>query len=68
MLIIVLMNGNVINIPVIESKSFDDCDKKFTQITYNKTIKNYKNNKQQATFYKGNEVFMYSCIWEKNNA
>lgn len=65
LLILIMMNGNVINIPIIESNSINDCYKKFNQITYSKTSKNYKGTKQQATFYKGNEVFMYSCIWEK---
>ena len=63
-LILTLMNGSQLLIPINNSKSFSDCDKKFTEITYSKTVKNYKGNKQQATFYKGSEVFMYQCIWE----
>jgi len=63
-LILTFMNGSQLLIPINNSTSFSDCDKKFTQITYSKTVKNYKGNKQQATFYKGSEVFMYQCIWE----
>ena len=63
-LILTFMNGSTLLVPVNNSTSFSDCDKKFTEITYSKTVKNYKGNKQQATFYKGSEVFMYQCIWE----
>ncbi len=63
-LILTFMNGSTLLIPVNNSQSFSDCDKKFTEITYSKTVKNYKGNKQLATFYKGSEVFMYQCIWE----
>ena len=63
-LILTFMNGPQLSIPINNSTSFSDCDKKFTEITYSKTVKNYKGNKQQATFYKGSEVFMYQCIWE----
>lgn len=63
-LILTFMNGSQLLIPINNSTSFSDCDKKFTEITYSKTVKNYKGNKQQATFYKGSEVFMYQCIWE----
>lgn len=63
-LILTFMNGSQLSIAVNNSTSFSDCDKKFTEITYSKTVKNYKGNKQQATFYKGSEVFMYQCIWE----
>lgn len=63
-LILTFMNGSQLSIPINNSTSFSDCDKKFNQITYSKTVKNYKGNKQQATFYKGSEVFMYQCIWE----
>lgn len=63
-LILTFMNGSQLFVPVNNSTSFNDCDKKFTEITYSKTVKNYKGNKQQATFYKGSEVFMYQCIWE----
>lgn len=63
-LILTFMNGSQLFVPVNNSTSFSDCDKKFTEITYSKTVKNYKGNKQQATFYKGSEVFMYQCIWE----
>ena len=63
-LILTFMNGSQLSIPINNSKLFSDCDKKFTEITYSKTVKNYKGNKQQATFYKGSEVFMYQCIWE----
>jgi hypothetical protein len=63
-IILTFMNGSQLSIPVNNSTSFSDCDKKFTEITYSKTVKNHKGNKQQATFYKGSEVFMYQCIWE----
>lgn len=63
-LILTFMNGSTLLIPVNNSQSFSDCDKKFTEITYSKTVKNYKGNNQLATFYKGSEVFMYQCIWE----
>jgi hypothetical protein len=63
-LILTFMNGSQIFVPVNNSTSFIDCDKKFTEITYSKTVKNNKGIKQQATFYKGSEVFMYQCIWE----
>ena len=63
-IILTFMNGSQLLIPVNNSISFSDCDKKFTEITYSKIVKNYKGNKQQATFYKGSEVFMYQCIWE----
>jgi hypothetical protein len=63
-LILTFMNGSQLSIPINNSTSFSDCDKKFTEITYSKTVKNYKGNKQQATFYKSSEVFMYQCIWE----
>jgi hypothetical protein len=63
-LILTFMNGSTLLIPVNNSTSFNDCDKKFTEITYSKIVKNYSGRKQLATFYKGNEVFMYQCIWE----
>ena len=63
-LILTFMNGSQLLISINNSTSFSDCDKKFTEITYSKTVKNYKGNKQQATFYKGSEVFMYQCIWK----
>ena len=63
-LILTFMNGSQLFVPVNNSTSFSDCDKKFTEITYSKTVKNYKGKNQQATFYKGSEVFMYQCIWE----
>lgn len=63
-LILTFMNGSTLLVPVNNSTSFNDCDKKFTEITYSKTVKNYNGRKQVATFYKGNEVFMYQCIWE----
>lgn len=63
-LILTFMNGSQLLIAVNNSTSFNDCDKKFAEITYSKTVKSYKGNKQQATFYKGSEVFMYQCIWE----
>ena len=47
-LILTFMNGSQLSIPINNSKSFSDCDKKFTEITYSK----------------GSEVFMYQCIWE----
>jgi len=63
-LILTFMNGSTLLVPVNNSTSFNDCDKKFTEITYSKIVKNYSGKKQLATFYKGNEVFMYQCIWE----
>jgi hypothetical protein len=63
-LILTFMNGSTLLVPVNNSTSFNDCDKKFTEITYSKIVKNYSGRKQLATFYKGNEVFMYQCIWE----
>lgn len=63
-LILTFMNGSMLLVPVNNSTSFNDCDKKFTEITYSKIVKNYSGRKQLATFYKGNEVFMYQCIWE----
>ena len=63
-LILTFMNGSTLLVPVNNSTSFNDCDKKFTEITYSKIVKNYSGKKQLATFYKGNEIFMYQCIWE----
>ena len=63
-LILTFMNGSTLLVPVNNSTSFNDCDKKFTEITYSKIVKNYSGRKQLATFYKGNEIFMYQCIWE----
>lgn len=63
-LILTFINGSTLLVPVNNSTSFNDCDKKFTEITYSKIVKNYSGRKQLATFYKGNEVFMYQCIWE----
>lgn len=63
-LILTFMNGSTLLVPVNNSTSFNDCDKKFTEITYSKIVKNYSGRKQLATFYKDNEVFMYQCIWE----
>ena len=33
-LILTFMNGSQLSIPINNSTSFSDCDKKFTQITY----------------------------------
>lgn len=63
-LIIMLMNGNVKHIPINNANLFADCDKQFTKLTYSKTVINNKNKQQQATFYKGSEVLLYSCIWQ----
>jgi len=63
-LILVFMNGSTLLFPITNSTSVYDCDKKFNNITYVKTVKNYKGNKQIGTFYKDKEVFMYQCIWE----
>ena len=65
-LLIMLMNGTTLEFSKVNSTSFKDCDNEFQKLVYSKSITNYKHKKQQATFYKGNEIFMYTCIWIKN--
>ncbi len=65
-LLIMLMNGTTLEFSKVNSTSFNDCDNEFQKLVYSKSITNYKHKKQQATFYKGKEVFMYTCIWIKN--
>ena len=37
------------------------CDAAFKDLTYSRSVRNHKGNKQMATFYKSKEVFAYSC-------
>jgi hypothetical protein len=65
-LLIMLMNGTTLEFSKVNSTSFNDCDNEFQKLVYSKSITNYKHRKQIGTFYKGKEVFMYTCIWIKN--
>ncbi len=59
------MNGTVYNLGYeIDSYSARICDKLFDKVTY---IGKASGKNRYGTFYKGKEVFAYSCIHERHD-
>jgi len=65
-LTILLMNGNIITFDFYDEQSAYQCDRMFNKLTYSRTVRNYKGNKQQGTFFRNQEVLLYAC--EKRKA
>lgn len=64
-LTILLMNGNIITFDFYDEKSVYQCDRMFNKLTYSRTVRNYKGNKQQGTFFRNQEVLLYACEKKK---
>ena len=61
-LTIIMMNSATHNFEYkIDKYNAYLCDAAFKDLTYSRSVRNHKNNKQMATFYKSKEVFAYSC-------
>lgn len=60
-LTILLMNGHVISFDFYDQQSVYQCDKMFDKLTYSKAIRNHKGTKQIGTFFKNQEVLLYTC-------
>ena len=60
-LTILLMNGNIMTFDFYNENSAYQCDRLFDKLTYSRTIKNYKGRKQIGTFFRNQEVLLYTC-------
>ena len=65
-LTILLMNGHFITFDFYDEQSAYLCERMFNKLTYSKSIKNYKGTKQIGTFFRNQEVLLYTC--EKRKA
>ena len=65
-LTILLMNGHFITFDFYDEQSAYQCDRMFNKLTYSKNVKNYKGTKQIGTFFRNQEVLLYTC--EKRKA
>ena len=64
-LTILLMNGNIMTFDFYNDNSAYQCDRLFDNLTYSRTVRNYKGNKQQGTFFRNQEVLLYACETRK---
>lgn len=60
-LTILLMNGHIITFDFYNENSVYQCDRMFDKLTYARTVKNDKNKKQIGTFFRNQEVLLYTC-------
>jgi len=60
-LTILLMNGHIITFDFYDENSVYQCDRMFDKLTYSRTIKNDKGKKQIGTFFRNQEVLLYTC-------
>ena len=60
-LIMLLMNGNVVTFEFYDHQSPYQCDAMFNKLTHQRTVKNYKGRNQIGTFFKNQEVLLYTC-------
>ena len=60
-LTILLMNGHFITFDFYDEQSAYQCDRMFNKLTYSKPMKNHKGTKQIGTFFKNQEVLLYTC-------
>jgi hypothetical protein len=60
-LTILLMNGHIITFDFYDENSVHQCDRMFSKLTYAKSVKNYKGTKQIGTFFRNQEVLLYTC-------
>jgi len=65
-LTILLMNGHFITFDFYDEQSAYQCDRMFNKLTYSRTVKNNKGTKQIGTFFRNQEVLLYTC--EKRKA
>lgn len=65
-LTILLMNGSLVSFDFYDEKSAYQCDRMFDKLTYSRTIKTNKGKKQIGTFFRNQEVLLYTC--EKRKA
>lgn len=60
-LTILLMNGHIITFDFYDENSVYQCDRMFDKLTYARAVKNYKGKKQIGTFFRNQEVLLYTC-------
>lgn len=60
------MNGSLVSFDFYDEKSAYQCDRMFDKLTYSRTIKTNKGKKQIGTFFRNQEVLLYTC--EKRKA
>lgn len=60
-LTILLINGHIITFDFYDENSVYQCDKLFNNLTYSRSVKNYKGTKQIGTFFRNQEVLLYTC-------
>jgi len=63
-LTILLMNGNIMTFDFYNESAYQ-CDRLFDNLTYSRTIRNYKGRKQIGTFFRNQEVLLYACETRK---
>lgn len=64
-LTILFMNGHIITFNFNAENSVYQCDRMFDKLTYQKSVTNYKGTKQIGTFFRDQEVLLYTCETRK---
>ena len=64
-LTILLINGHIITFDFYDENSVYQCDRMFDKLTYSRQMKNHKGKKQIGTFFRNQEVLLYTCETRK---